>query len=122
MSDSTQLLEMLDDEHRQMAEVMIEKLGDLQKMVLCCSIAYYQFDDNLTSDYNYDRWGLELQHLMRIFPLAHLTPLHYIFYDYTGGSKSGFDLIGKLTEEDWQKYAWITQQMLKDRHERLELL
>ena len=122
MTDSEQILEMLDEETRKKAEVMLEKLIDLQKMVLCCSIAYYQFNDNLTSDYNYDRWGLELQHIMRHFPIADLSPLHYAFHDYTGGTKSGFDLVGRLTEEDWQKYAWITQQMLKDRHERLELL
>lgn len=104
MINTKQLLEMLDDEHRQMAEKLLEKIVELQKMILVNSIVYYEFDDNLVSDYKHDQWATVLQKMMRDNPLVELSPLHYVFHDYAEGSRSGFKLITRLTDEDRHKY------------------
>ena len=118
MSNSKQLLEMLDDEHRQMAETLLERIVELQKMILVNSIAYYELDENLVPDYKHDQWAKRLQEVLTDNPIAELSPLHYVFYSYTKGTgTSGFNLISRLTDEDLNKYYWIAQRMVENKRE-----
>lgn len=120
MINTKQLLEMLDDEHRQMAEKLLEQIVDLQKMILVNSIAYYELDENLVSDYKHDQWAKRLQEVLTDNPIAELSPLHYVFRNYTiGTGTSGFDLMQKLTDEDLNKYYWIAQRMVESKREMM---
>lgn len=81
---------------------ILEKIQLLQRWILVQSLAYYQLNENIASDFQYDANALQLVDLMLEYPTeAKQSRYHKYFYDYCPLEKgvhytSGFDLISRL--------------------------
>ena len=80
----------------------LEKIQLIQRSILVNSYAYYELDNNILSDFQYDANARQLIELMRSYPdKAKQSRYHKYFYDYCPDSSdvhytSGFDLIARL--------------------------
>jgi hypothetical protein len=70
----------------------------MQRKILFCSVAYYEFDESPVDDFTYDRWAHELARMMKECPDVDKSRYYYAFYDYEGST--GYYLYSRLTEED----------------------
>ena len=81
---------------------ILEQIQLLQRSILVASYAYYELNDNLLSDFDYDANALQLINLMKEYPKeAKKSRYHKYFHDYCPSSNdihytSGFDLIARL--------------------------
>lgn len=107
---------------------VLEKIQLLQRSILVNSYCYYELNDNLLSDFQYDTNARQLVELMRAHPEeAKKSRYHKYFRDYCPESDdvhytSGFDLIARL-QKDKKLYKIIshdTHLALKLKHERQE--
>lgn len=76
----------------------VTRISHMQRKILMCSVAYYEFDESPTDDFTYDRWSHELARMMKNCPDVDKTRYYYAFYDFEGST--GFHLYSRLTEED----------------------
>lgn len=68
-----------------------ELINRRRRQILVHSIIYYQFDENLISDWQYTQWSVELAELQRQYPdIAAKCDLTEEFKDYQGFS--GYNL------------------------------
>lgn len=100
----------------------LEKIQLLQRSILVNSYAYYELNDNLLSDFQYDDNAAQLIQLMRDNP-KESTRSRYrkYFHDYCPAEgdahyTSGFDLIARL-QKDKKLYKIISH----DAHLALKL-
>ena len=100
----------------------LEKIQLLQRSILVNSYAYYELNDNLLSDFQYDANARQLVDLMRSYPNeAKKSRYHKYFRDYCPESNdthytSGFDLLARL-EKDKKLYKIVSH----DAHLALKL-
>ena len=100
----------------------LEKIQLLQRSILVNSFAYYELNDNLLSDFQYDANAAQLIQLMRDQPdISKQSRYHKYFHDYCPSTDdahytSGFDLIVRL-EKDKKMYKIISH----DTHLALKL-
>ena len=96
---------------------VLEKIQLLQRWILVQSIAYYQLNENIASDFQYDMNALQLVDLMREHPSeAEQSKYHKYFHDYCPATNdvhytSGFDLIARL-----EKNKKLYKIILHDAH------
>ena len=76
----------------------VTRISHMQRKILMCSVAYYEFDESPTDDFTYDRWSHELARMMKNCPDVDKTRYYYAFYDFEGST--GYHLYSRLTEED----------------------
>lgn len=104
----------------------LEKIQLLQRSILVNSYAYYELDNNILSDFQYDANARQLVKLMRSYPNeAKKSRYHKYFHDYYPESDdihytSGFDLIARL-QKDKKLYKIISHDAhlaLKYKRER----
>jgi hypothetical protein len=92
-----------------------EKIQLLQRSILVNSYAYYELDQNILTDYQYDMNTRQLLALKRDNPEAFKKSRYYKYFD-NFESGTGFDLAGRL-KKDKKLYKIISH----DAHLALKL-
>ena len=96
-----------------------EKIQLLQRSILVQSYCYYELNENLLSDYQYDMNTRQLLALKRDAPEAYKKSRYYKYFD-NFESGTGFDLAGRL-KKDKKLYKIISHDAhlaLKYKEER----
>lgn len=102
---------------------IVEKIQLLQRWILVQSFAYYELNENIASDFQYDANARQLVELMREYPdEAAQSKYHLYFHDYCPATEdahftSGFDLVERLRKKDekgmyrnvWRDAAWALE-------------
>ena len=98
-----------------------EKIQLLQRSILVNSFAYYELDENLLSDFQYDANARQLAELKRQYPDEFKRSRYYeYFHDYGGDDgthyTSGFDLLQKIEKQDpgLYRHIWIDAALASD--------
>lgn len=89
----------------------LTRVNYLQRKIILCSIAYYEFDSSPMSDYDYDRISKDLVVLMSECENVSDSTYYYAFYDYDGST--GFHLYDRLTETDRDYLTTIASVVLR---------
>lgn len=83
-----------------------EQIQLLQRSILVNSFAYYELNENILADHQYDGNCKQLVRLMTEHPdMAKRSRYHGYFHDFTG--ETGFHLIGRVREKDSELYRWL---------------
>lgn len=78
---------------------LMDKINFLERSIIIASIAYYDLDYNIMSDYKYDGISKQLVELYKEKDYnVNEDMYHYCFYDFDG--TTGFDLRDRLTPKD----------------------
>lgn len=97
---------------------IVEQIQLLERSILVNSFAYYELNENILSDFQYDANATRLSELKRDHPEEFKRSKYYdYFYDYYQDSDvhytSGFDLIERVRKADedlyrriWMDAAW----------------
>lgn len=72
-----------------------EKIQLLQRSILVNSFAYYELDQNILTDYQYDMNTRQLLELKRTAPEAYRKSCYYRYFD-NFESGTGFDLTSRV--------------------------
>lgn len=92
----------------------------LEKSIIVCSCAYYHFDQNLLSDYTYDRNTRQLMQMMEDFPDVFILTRYYKYFTkFTSGT--GYYLMNDIRQDDPDLYDFIVDEtnfILHIRNER----
>ncbi len=91
-----------------------ERIELLERSILVNSYAYYELNDNILADYQYDANAAQLEKFAKQFPAEFLKSRYYKYFDdycvvdddsthYT----SGFDLIKRVKDDDEELYRRI---------------
>ena len=106
---------------------IVERIQLLERSILVNSFAYYELNENILSDFQYDANAIQLSELKRDHPEEFKRSKYYdYFYDYCQDSDahytSGFDLIERVRKADedlyrriWMDAAWALD--LKNRRQ-----
>lgn len=73
----------------------LEQIQLLERSILVNSFAYYELDQNILSDYQYDMNTRQLLQLKKSNPEAYRKSRYYKYFD-NFESGTGFDLSGRL--------------------------
>ena len=98
----------------------LEKIQLLQRSILVNSYAYYELNENLLSDYQYDMNTRQLLDLKKSAPGDFQKSKYYKYFD-NFESGTGFDLAGRL-KKDKKLYkiishdAHLALKYKKERH------
>ena len=92
-----------------------EKIQLLQRSILVNSFTYYELDQNLLSDFQYDMNTRQLLELKRTAPEAYRKSRYYRYFD-NFESGTGFDLTGRI-----RKNKKLYRSISRDAHLALEL-
>lgn len=98
----------------------LEKIQLLQRSILVNSYAYYELNENILSDYQYDMNTRQLLELKKTAPDAYKQSRYYKYFN-NFESGTGFDLTSRL-EKDKKLYkivahdAHLALQHKKERH------
>ena len=88
----------------------VDKINLLQRSILVQSFCYYELDNNLLSDFQYDANAMQLAELKRQHPDEfRRSRYHDYFYDYCSSDEgthytSGFDLLDRVKRKDKDLY------------------
>ena len=74
------------------------KINSLQRRIIVASIVYYELDNCIMSDYQYDSLVKQLKKLMDDYPEKEQSRYWYVYKDWTGAS--GFFLYYHLNFDD----------------------
>jgi hypothetical protein len=92
---------------------IVERIQLLQRSILVNSFAYYELDNNILTDFQYDANARQLEDLYNEYPeefkRSRYYPYFSDFYDNDDGSHatSGFDLIERVRKQDEELYRHI---------------
>ena len=91
---------------------IVEQIQLLERSILVNSFAYYELNENILSDFQYDANAIQLSELKRDYPDEFKRSKYYdYFYDYCQDSDvhytSGFDLIERVRKADENLYRRI---------------
>jgi NAD-dependent DNA ligase len=103
-----------------------EKIQLLQRSILVNSFAYYELNDNILSDHQYDANARQLAELKKEYPEEFERSRYYkYFHDYcsevdNAHYTSGFDLLERVRKDDKDLYRhiWIDAAMALDLKEK----
>lgn len=90
-----------------------EKIQLLQRSILVNSFAYYELNENLLSDFQYDDNAKQLAEMKRQYPDEFKRSKYYeYFHDYCSDedgtvNTSGFDLLERLRKADKDMYRRV---------------
>ena len=91
----------------------LEKIQLLQRSILVNSFAYYELNENLLSDFQYDDNAKQLTELKKQYPDEFKSSRYYpYFHDYCSEDDgahytSGFDLLERVRKKDDTLYRYI---------------
>lgn len=97
----------------------LEKIQLLERSILVNSYAYYELNENLLSDYQYDRNTRQLLELKNAAPEDFKKSRYYKYFN-NFESGTGFDLAGRL-KKDKELFKIVSHDAhlaLKLKHER----
>lgn len=104
---------------------IVEKIQLLQRSILVNSFAYYELNDNILSDFDYDANARQLEELCKEHPEEFKRSRYYEyfndFYDAGEHATSGFDLLERVRKNDKELYRhiWIDAALaLELKHKR----
>ena len=92
---------------------VVDKIQLLQRSILVNSFAYYELNNNLLSDFQYDNNARQLAELKKEYPDEFArSRYHEYFHDYCTDDDeahytSGFDLIEAVRKNDDRLYRYI---------------
>jgi hypothetical protein len=90
-----------------------EKIQLLQRWILVQSFAYYELNENIASDFQYDANAIQLSELKKQYPEEFKRSRYFdYFHDYcsdddNGHYTSGFDLLERVRKNDEQLYRYL---------------
>lgn len=89
------------------------KVGFLQRYIIIHSIIYYELDENVISDKEFDNAARQLVKMQKQMGHRKLkdTMYYYCMHDFDGSS--GFDLYGRLIPFDKKYLMQIAQNVLR---------
>lgn len=101
---------------------IVEKIQLLQRSILVNSFAYYELNENILSDFQYDANAMQLADLKREYPEEFKRSRYYEYFkDYCNDVNnahytSGFDLLERARKSDSDLYRriWIDAAMALD--------
>ncbi len=99
----------------------LEKIQLLQRSILVNSFAYYELNENILSDFQYDDNGKQLAEMKKQYPEEFKQSRYYpYFHDYCADGThytSGFDLLERVrkTDDKLYRYIWMDALMALDR-------
>lgn len=106
---------------------VVEKIQLLQRSILVNSFAYYELNENILTDFQYDDNAKQLAELKREYPEEFKRSRYYEYFkDYCSDvdgtvNTSGFDLLERVRKADkdlhrklWIDAAWALD--LKEKH------
>ena len=80
-------------------ETEVEKIEMIQRWILLHSYLYYELDNSITSDANYNANAQQLIYLKNKYPEEFKETRYYqYFYDFE--SSTGFDLIARIKDKN----------------------
>lgn len=90
----------------------LEKIQLLQRSILVNSFAYYEMNENILSDFQYDDNAKQLAELKKEYPEEFKRSRYYdYFHDFCNDdgmhNTSGFDLLRKIEKQDKELYRHI---------------
>lgn len=91
----------------------LEKIQLLERWILVQSFAYYELDENIASDFDYDHNAIQLIELKKEHPDDFKRSRYYkYFYDYDSSSEdvhyvSGFDLLNRIRKNDKELHRYL---------------
>ena len=90
---------------------IVERIQLLQRSILVNSFAYYELNDNILSDHQYDANARQLEELSKEHPEEFKRSRYYTyfndFYDAGEHATSGFDLLERVRKNDKELYRHI---------------
>lgn len=90
---------------------IVEKIQLLQRSILVNSFSYYELNDNILSDFQYDANARQLEELSKEHPEEFKRSRYYRyfndFYDAGEHATSGFDLLERVRKDDKDLYRHI---------------
>lgn len=92
---------------------IVEKIQLLQRSILVNSFAYYELNENILSDFQYDANAQQLAELKKEYPEEFKRSRYYeYFHDYCSEEDnahytSGFDLLDRVRKSDKQLYRYL---------------
>ena len=92
---------------------ILEQIQLLQRWILVQSLAYYELNENIASDFKYDANAIQLTGLMRGYPEEAAKSRYFEYFkDYCGAEDephytSGFDLLERVRKADKQLYRYL---------------
>lgn len=92
---------------------VVEKIQLLQRSILVNSYAYYELNENILSDFQYDANARQLEEMVKQYPEEFKRSRYYEyfkdFYDSDEHSTSGFDLIERVRKADKElhRHIWM---------------
>lgn len=95
------------------AFTIVDRIQLLQRSILVNSFAYYELNENLLSDFQYDANAKQLAELKNQYPDEFARSRYYgYFHDYCTEEDdvhytSGFDLLERVRKKDKQLYRYI---------------
>lgn len=84
----------------------------LQRKIIITSIIYYEMDNNMMSDRDYDLMCKQCCEMMKSCSEVESSQYYYIFYDFDG--TTGFHLKDRLNEKD-KKYLYHLANLFNDK-------
>ena len=104
---------------------IVEKIQLLQRSILVNSYAYYELNDNILSDFQYDANARQLEELSRAHPKefkrSRYYPYFHDFYDSDEHATSGFDLLQRVKNTDDELYDFIRRDAVMALENRKEI-
>lgn len=97
---------------------IVERIQLLQRWILVHSVAYYDYNENIVSDFDYDANARQLAELKREYPDEFKRSRYYTyFHDYCSDedgttNTSGFDLVNRVRLTDDMLYRFIRMDAL----------
>lgn len=87
---------------------IVEKIQLLQRWILVQSFAYYELNNNIATDFQYDANARQLEELSKQYPdefeQSRYYDYFYDFYDSDEHATSGFDLLERVRKKDKDLY------------------
>ena len=89
----------------------LEKCSFLQRKIIINSIIYYELNENLMSDQQFDKMCRKLLKGIQYTKNYQRSDYFYVFYDFDGST--GFHLYHRLEDDDKQYLMHLAKHVLK---------
>lgn len=89
----------------------LERCSFLQRKIIINSIIYYELDDNIISDQQFDKMCKNLLKGIQYTKNYERSDYFYVFYDFDGST--GFYLYHRLEDDDKEYLMHLAEHVLK---------
>lgn len=92
----------------------VEKMDLLQRWIIVHSIIYYKLNDSIISDLMFDKNCQQLVEYKKKYKKTYKKSRYYYCMKKFDGS-TGFDIMGKLTHDDYEKFLQIATNLINNK-------